>query len=123
MSYAGDAMLTAMGSTALGIDWQRADDLDTDGWVACLTASDQALATALTRCMSEPMPVAAARIWCAGEALRKAVGDAGPLVLDAVGSDGSCLLVSGNARILTARTIVSAMGETICALAVVGGTS
>lgn len=120
-SYAGDALLAAAGASALGVDWQRLDDLDADGWVACLTTTDRALATALEGRLSESMSVAAARIWCAGEALRKATGEAGPLVLDAIRPDGLCVCVSGDARVLTARTNVSEMGETICALAVVGG--
>ena len=116
-SYAGDAVLAGFGAGALGLDWQRPQDVAEADWPACLSTADRTLLESADS--DQPESVLATRLWCAHEAVRKATGGDGPLRLsDAVSADGDWLFESDTARVLTTRVQVAGLGDVVCGLAV-----
>lgn len=116
-SYAGGAVLAGFAPVAFGLDWQRPQDIAAADWPGCLTAADRALIGPLSRDLTESEAVVSARIWCAREAVRKATGADGPLVLDQAQPNGNCLFSSGSTRVLTAGVPIAGIGEMICGVA------
>jgi enediyne polyketide synthase len=74
-------------------------------WEGLLGPGPLALARLAERERGEPFPVAATRVWCAVECLRK-TGHLlpGPLTLDQEGADGWVLFTAGRSRIATFAT-------------------
>ncbi|HEX8079335.1 MAG TPA: SDR family NAD(P)-dependent oxidoreductase [Jatrophihabitans sp.] len=120
-SYAGGAVLAGFAPVAFGLDWQRPLDIPATDWPGCLTAADRALIGPLSRDLDESEAVVSTRIWCAREAIRKATGVDGALVLDGVRPNGDCLFSSGPARVLTAGVPIAGIGEMICGVAGIAG--
>jgi hypothetical protein len=105
----------------LGVDWQRLDDLDPMSWQSCLSDRDRALAARIGEAMSESGTVTLPMVWCAREAVRKAIGDdGGPLIWEDAGMAGPVRLDAGAARVLAACTPVAEMGSVACAVAMGG---
>jgi enediyne polyketide synthase len=120
-SYCGGAVLVGRASAPLGVDWQRLDDLDAAGWQSCLADPDRALAARIGEALTEPDAVTLPMVWCAREAVRKAIGhDGGPLTWEDAGPLGSARLSAGTARVLVAYTPVAEMGRVACAVATGG---
>jgi enediyne polyketide synthase len=120
-SYCGGATLAGRAPVPLGVDWQRLDDLDPAAWRSCLPEPDRVLAARIGEALSEPSTVTLPMVWCAREALRKAIGDdGGPLTWGDEGPLGSVRLDAGTARLLMARNSVREIGRVAYAVALGG---
>ncbi|HJQ03127.1 MAG TPA: SDR family NAD(P)-dependent oxidoreductase [Jatrophihabitans sp.] len=121
-SYLPSALLAGAAERPFGLDWQRPADLTESAWGDCLGTADLALAGQLQQAAGYRFAVACTMIWCAREAVRKAVGDeGGPLALLDRGPAGSQLLQAGELSLLGAPVTIAELGEVVCVLAVAGG--
>jgi enediyne polyketide synthase len=102
----------------LGCDLEPVAERPPETWQALLGADRHALALLIARESGEPPATAAARVWAALEALRKAGGPLDtPLLLDTPAADGWLLLRAGHLRVATYITLLTTHPATPLAFA------
>ncbi len=95
-SHAGGVTLQLFGQGALACDWQAAEPRAAEVWSGLLGAERHALAELLAAKLGESLDVAATRVWCAMECLKKAALPANtPLTLRAEPGEQWLLLAAG----------------------------
>jgi enediyne polyketide synthase len=94
-SHAGKLTMAAAYSLAVGCDLQRVEK----ECAALLAGSLSELAAFAASASDEPLDVAATRVWCAAEALKKASGNGvGPLLFDAASPPHRVAFTAGRYR-------------------------
>lgn len=101
-SHADQLTLAVASSSRAGCDLEPVAQRDADAWTALLGEPGYGLARVVSEQRGESLDLAATRVWCAIECLRKAdAPSGGPLVFDAATHDGWIILRAGGLRAAT----------------------
>ncbi|WP_262391273.1 SDR family NAD(P)-dependent oxidoreductase [Nocardiopsis sp. CNR-923] len=106
-SHGAGVTLAVAASAPVGCDIETAVERPRPDWADLLGPTGLAVADLLSEESGEPFTVAATRVWCALECLRKTGTATRDLVLDGAGSDGWTVLAAGTARTATWATTLA----------------
>ena len=106
-AHGAGVTVVVTGEGTLACDVEPAAERTEDDWAGLLGESQIALRDLLATEMSESASVAATRVWCAMECLRKSGVTADALTLDRIDEEGWLSLSDGNVRIATWVTTVN----------------
>ena len=112
-SHGAGLTLVAAGAGTLGCDVETVAERTETDWAGLLGEDRIALRDLLVAETNEPAPVAATRVWCALECLRKVGVTGQALTLDRVDEEGWVRLSDGDTRIATWVTTVNDAPEPV----------